>query len=216
MPTKKVAYKSKNKSKGSNIRVRSLSSGSNRFNKLGMLVFAVLFAAVLSYVIYRSFAASTTVSVNSPVVGIAGAKSTNDGYWLLGSDGGVFTEGTGTFHGSNPNIGNAVAIVATGDHGGYWLVSAGGNVYAYGDAGYYGGGPSLANCAYNSSVCGTGFNIGEKIVALIPTPYEHGYWLVSNYGRVWSFGDAPGGNTSNGNMVVPGGSGTQPTLNGQD
>src|ERR1700677_3473181 len=95
MPAKKIARRSViNKSRAK--KAKSKVSIKGRFSKVQMIVFVLIFAAIGSYVGVKSFAASTTVSVNSPIVGVAGASSTNDGYWLLGSDGGVFTEGTGT------------------------------------------------------------------------------------------------------------------------
>jgi hypothetical protein len=64
-----------------------------------------------------------------------------EGYWLVGADGGVFSFGDATFHGSeggkhlNAPI---VAIASTPDGGGYWLVGADGSVLSYGKAQFEG------------------------------------------------------------------------------
>ena len=86
--------------------------------------------------------AATPASASIPgclageIVGIASTASGN-GYWLVGSDGGVFSFGDAKFFGSmaghslNKPI---VAIVATADGNGYWLIGADGGVFAFGDA----------------------------------------------------------------------------------
>jgi uncharacterized membrane protein YgdD (TMEM256/DUF423 family) len=63
------------------------------------------------------------------------------GYWLVASDGGVFTFGDAGFFGSlaghrlNAPI---VGLVPTPDDQGYWLVGADGGVFSFGDASFYG------------------------------------------------------------------------------
>jgi hypothetical protein len=63
------------------------------------------------------------------------------GYWLAGSDGGVFTFGNAGFYGS---YGGAFAtsgvtgIMGTPDSGGYWLVRSTGAVLTFGDAAFLG------------------------------------------------------------------------------
>ena len=75
--------------------------------------------------------------------------NTDRGYWLVGSDGGVFAFGAAQYYGSTGAMTLARPIVsqmATPDTTGYWLVGSDGGVFAFGDAGYYGstGGMSLA------------------------------------------------------------------------
>jgi hypothetical protein len=66
---------------------------------------------------------------------------TGKGYWLVGSDGGIFAYGDAVFYGS---VGGAeqkkpiVAITATPFGKGYWLVASDGGVFAYGDARFLG------------------------------------------------------------------------------
>ena len=64
-----------------------------------------------------------------------------DGYWVVGSDGGVFAYGDAEFHGSmggqslNDPI---VGITATPSGHGYWLLGQDGGIFAFGDAAFYG------------------------------------------------------------------------------
>ena len=70
----------------------------------------------------------------------------NHGYWLVGSDGGIFAFGSAQFHGSTGSLRlqrPVVGITPTADRGGYWLVASDGGVFAFGDAGFYGSLPGL-------------------------------------------------------------------------
>ena len=73
--------------------------------------------------------------------------STGKGYWMIGSDGGVFAFGDAGFLGSLPaldiHISNVVGVVATPDNQGYWMVGDDGGVFAFGDAGFVGSVPAL-------------------------------------------------------------------------
>ncbi|MDA8375355.1 MAG: hypothetical protein M0Z91_14095, partial [Actinomycetota bacterium] len=78
-------------------------------------------------------------------VGIAPTPD-GKGYWLVASDGGVFSFGDAGFYGSlggttlNKPV---VGIAPTPDGKGYWLVASDGGVFSFGDAGYLGSLPSL-------------------------------------------------------------------------
>jgi hypothetical protein len=67
------------------------------------------------------------------------------GYWLVASDGGVFSFGDASFFGSVSGEGAGelstpvVGIASSGDGGGYSLATAGGTVIPFGD-GVAGGG----------------------------------------------------------------------------
>ena len=68
------------------------------------------------------------------------------GYWLVGSDGGIFTFGAATFHGSTGSLRlqrPVVGITPTADQAGYWLVASDGGIFAFGDAGFHGSIPGL-------------------------------------------------------------------------
>ncbi len=112
------------------------------------------------------------------VIGVA-ATADGGGYWLAATDGGVFSYGTASFHGSmggqhlNAPV---VAIASTPDGGGYWLVASDGGAFAFGDAGYYG------------SMGGRPLN--KPIVGVVPTADGRGYWEVASDGGVFAFGDA--------------------------
>jgi hypothetical protein len=114
---------------------------------------------------------------DKPVVGIA-ARPTG-GYWLAGSDGGVFSYNGAVFYGSLGAVhlfAPVVGIAPTPSGHGYWLVASDGGVFAFGDAHFYG---SLG-----------GIRLAAPIVGIAPTPTGHGYWLVGSDGGVFTFGDA--------------------------
>lgn len=76
------------------------------------------------------------------------------GYWLVSSDGGVFTFGTAQFYGSmaGEHLDSPITgIVPTSDDGGYWLVAQDGGVFAFGDAVYSG---SMGGKVLNAPVVG--------------------------------------------------------------
>lgn len=80
--------------------------------------------------------------MNKPVVGVA---STGDecGYWLVASDGGIFSFGDAAFCGSTGSIHlnrPIIAMAATQDGGGYWLVASDGGVFSFGEAPFEGSG----------------------------------------------------------------------------
>jgi hypothetical protein len=113
-----------------------------------------------------------------PVVGMA-ATSDGKGYWLVGSDGGIFSFGDAAFHGSmggkrlNAPI---VGMAPTTDRGGYWLVASDGGIFAFGDAGFHG---SMG-----------GRHLNAPVVGMAATSDGNGYWLVASDGGIFAFGDA--------------------------
>ena len=102
-----------------------------------------------------------------------------DGYWLVGSDGGVFAYGAAGFHGSTGGLrlnAPVVGMAATPDSGGYWLVASDGGVFAYGDAAFHGSTGDL--------------RLNAPVVGMAATPDGGGYWLVASDGGVFAYGDA--------------------------
>ncbi len=92
-----------------------------------------------------SVGANAVSNPNAPVVGLA-ATHDGDGYWLVGSDGGIFSYGDARFFGSTGALRlNApiVGMAAAPDGGGYWLVARDGGVFTYGDAGFFGSAGAL-------------------------------------------------------------------------
>jgi hypothetical protein len=111
--------------------------------------------------------------------GTATASSTS-GYWLAGSDGGVFNYGQAAFYGSAGSVplkSPIVGFVPTRTAAGYWMVAADGGIFAFGDAGFFG------------SMGGKPLN--RPISAMAATASGSGYWLVASDGGVFAFGDAP-------------------------
>ena len=125
-----------------------------------------------------------SIHLAAPIVGIA-PDASGGGYWLVGSNGGVYSFGDARYHGSVPgshaiHLGAPiVGMAATPDGGGYWLVGSDGGVFAFGDARYHGSVPGSHS-----------IHLGAPIVGMAATHDGGGYWLVGSDGGVYSFGDA--------------------------
>ena len=83
-----------------------------------------------------STARPAAMHLNRPIVGMA-ADQTGGGYWLVASDGGIFSFGDAAFYGSTggqhlnqPIVGMAIDLTVRG----YWLVAADGGIFTFGDA----------------------------------------------------------------------------------
>jgi hypothetical protein len=116
--------------------------------------------------------------LSSPV-DVGAATPDGQGYWLVASDGGVFSFGDASFFGSAgalPLQGPIVAMATTPDGRGYWLAALDGGVFSFGDAAFYG------------SMGATTLN--QPIVGMAATPDGKGYWLVAADGGIFAFGDA--------------------------
>ena len=112
------------------------------------------------------------------------------GYWLVGSDGGIFSFGSAAFHGSMGGIPlqrPVVGIVPTADRGGYWLDAADGGVFAFGDTRFYGSIPGLG---LNPAGSGKAHSLNAPIVGMVPSHDQGGYFMVASDGGVFAFGDA--------------------------
>ncbi len=112
-----------------------------------------------------------------------------DGYWLVGSDGGIFSFGSAAFFGSTGTLTlqrPVTGISPTADRQGYWLVGSDGGVFAFGDAGFYGSLPGLGFTPAGS----TGHPLAAPIVAVVPSTDDRGYFMVAADGGVFAFGDA--------------------------
>ncbi len=109
----------------------------------------------------------------------AAASTSSPGYWVAGSDGGIFTFGAATFYGSmggKPLNKPVVGIAATPDGKGYWQVASDGGIFAFGDAAFYG---SMGGKPLNQPVVGMAATLSGK-----------GYWEVASDGGIFAFGDA--------------------------
>jgi len=122
--------------------------------------------------------ANAVTGANAPVVGVAPTPD-GGGYWLVASDGGIFSYGDAHFYGSTGSLHlNApiVGMAATPDGGGYWLVASDGGIFSYGDAQFHGSAGSLT--------------LNAPVVGMAATHDGGGYWLVASDGGIFSYGDA--------------------------
>ncbi len=112
------------------------------------------------------------------------------GYWLVGSDGGIFTFGAAQFYGSTGSLvlqRPVVGIVPTRDHNGYWLDASDGGVFSYGDTQFYGSIPGLG---IHPNGSGLPNSLDAPIVGMVPSADDGGYFMVGADGGVFAFGDA--------------------------
>ena len=112
------------------------------------------------------------------------------GYWLVGSDGGIFTFGSAQFYGSTGSIKlqrPVVGISPTANKAGYWLVASDGGIFAFGNAGYYG---SIPGVGLSPAGSGLPHSLNAPIVAMVPSSDGGGYFMVASDGGVFAFGDA--------------------------
>jgi DNA-binding beta-propeller fold protein YncE len=112
------------------------------------------------------------------------------GYWLVGSDGGIFTFGSAQFYGSTGSIKlqrPVVGISPTANKAGYWLVASDGGIFAFGNAGYFG---SIPGVGLSPAGSGAPHSLNAPIVAMVPSSDGGGYFMVASDGGVFAFGDA--------------------------
>ncbi len=112
------------------------------------------------------------------------------GYWLVGSDGGIFTFGSAQFYGSTGSLHlqrPVVGITPTADRAGYWLVASDGGIFAFGDSGFYG---SIPGSGLKPAGSGQPHSLNAPIVGMVPSHDGGGYFMVASDGGVFAFGDA--------------------------
>jgi hypothetical protein len=112
------------------------------------------------------------------------------GYWLVGSDGGIFSFGSAQFYGSMGGIPlqrPVVGIVPTSNRGGYWLDASDGGVFSFGDTQFYGSIPGLG---LHPAGSGLPNSLNAPIVGMVPSHDQGGYFMVASDGGVFAFGDA--------------------------
>lgn len=111
---------------------------------------------------------------NAPFGPVVVQQKVQDGYWMLGADGHVYSfGGVVAFPGLVPG---AMAMAPRRDGSGYWVVDSSGHVFAHGSAGFFGGTPALG--------------AGEFVSTISATANGAGYWLFTNRGRAFPFGNA--------------------------
>jgi hypothetical protein len=114
-------------------------------------------------------------------VAIEVRRPTRNGYWILASNGGVFSFGSAPFKGSAVGIlcgtCKAVDIVSTPSGEGYWVLASDGGVFAFGDAGFHGSAVGM-------------FPAGGYATGIAVRPDGSGYWILNNFGQTYTF-DVP-------------------------
>jgi hypothetical protein len=102
-----------------------------------------------------------------------------NGYWLVASDGGIFSYGDAAFYGSTGAITlnkPVVGMAATPSANGYWFVASDGGIFSYGDAVFRGSTGAI--------------KLNKPVVGMASTPSGKGYWLVASDGGIFAYGDA--------------------------
>jgi hypothetical protein len=133
-------------------------------------------------------APSTSPTLDLVELGLGQAGT--HGYWLVGSDGGIFTFGSAQFYGSTGALSlqrPVVGITPTSDLGGYWLVASDGGVFTFGDAGFFG---SIPGMGFAPAGTGAAKKLNAPIVGMVPSSNGGGYFMVGSDGGVFAFGDA--------------------------
>ncbi len=113
--------------------------------------------------------AGTSVNLQVPC---NAPTATPTGYYMVGTDGGVFNFGNLPFCGSTGAITlnqPVVGIATTQNAGGYWMVARDGGVFAFGDAGSY------------NSLPGLGVSVSD-VAGIVPTSSGHGYYMIGRDG----------------------------------
>ena len=110
-----------------------------------------------------STATCADAALNGPVIASA-ATADGRGYYMVGSDGGIFTFGDATFHGSTGNLHlntPVVGIAPTPDGTGYWLVATDGGVFAF-------------NAPFRGSMGGDGVEQADQRAGRVRQRLPHG------------------------------------------
>ena len=109
-----------------------------------------------------------------------GGHARREGYWLVASDGGIFSYGDAQFYGSTGALHlnkPIVGMAATPDGSGYWLVASDGGIFSYGDAQFYGSTGAI--------------HLAQPIVAMAAMPDGGGYWFSAADGGLFNYGTRP-------------------------
>ncbi len=136
-----------------------------------------------------SNAPSTSAALDQ--VAIPYGSAGTQGYWLVGSDGGIFTFGSAQFYGSTGALRlqrPVVGITPTSDLGGYWLVASDGGIFTFGDGDFFGSIPGLGIAPAGTP--GAVRKLNAPIVGMVPSADGGGYFMVGADGGVFAFGDA--------------------------
>ena len=117
------------------------------------------------------------IDLNAPIVGMATVPN-GDGYWLTGTDGGIFAFNA-DFFGSMGGVRlnrPIVGMAGTPDGEGYYQVASDGGIFSWGSATFHGSTGAI--------------RLNQPVVGMAVTPSGEGYWLVARDGGIFAFGDA--------------------------
>ena len=131
----------------------------------------------------------TPTPTPSPPLVTSSVSASTHGYWLVGSDGGIFTFGSAQFHGSTGSLHlqrPVVGIVQTVNRSGYWLDASDGGIFAF-NTGFFGSIPGLGLNPAGSDLPNS---LNAPIVGMVPSVTGQGYFMVASDGGVFAFGDA--------------------------
>ena len=101
------------------------------------------------------------------------------GYWMVASDGGIFSFGDAAFYGSmggRPLNRPIVGMAADPATGGYWEVASDGGIFSF-------------NAPFFGST--GGIHLNQPIVGMEASPNGQGYRFVASDGGIFTFGQAP-------------------------
>lgn len=121
------------------------------------------------------------LALNGPIVAST-ATPTGRGYYMIGSDGGVFAFGDAAFRGSMGGAGlnqPVVGVAPAPQGGGYWLVGADGGIFAF-TAPFRGSVPAVLNA---------GQRLNRPVIGALA--YGDGYVMVSSDGGAFVFSSSP-------------------------
>jgi len=150
----------------------------------------------VTFVGFGTCSLTAAVSQGADYLGVVGSLqfftvyAAPRGYWLVGSDGGIFSFGAAGFHGSMGGIPlqrPVVGITPTASRKGYWLVASDGGIFSFGDSGFFGSIPGVGLHPAGSRLPNS---LDAPIVGMVPTRTGHGYFMVASDGGVFAFGDA--------------------------
>ena len=112
--------------------------------------------------------------LNLPIVGMA-ATPNGSGYWLVASDGGIFSFNA-RFHGSTGGMRlnqPITGMAATPNGQGYWLVASDGGIFSF-NAPFYGSTGAI--------------RLNQPITGMAAAPNGNGYTMVAADGGLFRFG----------------------------
>jgi myo-inositol-hexaphosphate 3-phosphohydrolase len=123
---------------------------------------------------------TTTVPQVTPTTAPVDGTQNRSGYWMVGSDGRVYSFGDAKSYGDASLAGGAQAVDVepTPSGNGYWVIDDQGHVFAKGDAKALG------------DVSRSILSPAEVITSLSATKSGNGYWVFTSVGRAIPFGDA--------------------------